>query len=343
MIAKVRSWFFARKLFRVTRLPAFVVSVGNISMGGTGKSPFVMLLAEKALASGLKVAVLSRGYKRKINEMVLLTSGAETPSAIEIGDEPAMIKRRVPGLSMLVHADRGRRAAHHWAELGAPELVILDDGFQHWKLARQRDVVMIDASEPLFGPTIPLGRLREDASSLGRADLVIVTRAEKLDQKQKELLRSQISAALENRSAPPWKLAESRQPGIAFAQYEFSGLRDLASGGPAGREGEFLLVTGIAKPEGLRQLAQQLGLKVREEMVFPDHHALKAGEITTIKKAVKGAKLLMSEKDAARWAEAFSGIPGSVLEVKFQFDDPAVIERFVTEIAEEARRCSISG
>ncbi|MGZ3693165.1 MAG: tetraacyldisaccharide 4'-kinase [Bdellovibrionota bacterium] len=349
MISRARSWLYEKSLLKVTQLPAFVVSVGNISMGGTGKSPFVMLLAERAIAAGLRTAVLSRGYKRKSNELVIVGAGEKLPNSDKIGDEPWMIKNRVPGISLLVHADRGRMAAKNWSALGSPELVILDDGFQHWKLARDRDVVMVDATESLYGATIPLGRLREQGDALGRADAIIVTRSGALDSREQSALMGQLSATAEKRVSAPWKKSGLAKPAITLADYQFSGFTDLNSGNKVKSvEGkEFVLVTGIAKPERFRALALSLGLKIAEEIQFPDHHPLDATDrkkIFAAQARLGGGSLLMSEKDAARWRRTLLGAPGIVLNVQFQFSGGEKdLDHFFANIFSEAKRCSISG
>ncbi|MGE3260556.1 MAG: tetraacyldisaccharide 4'-kinase [Bacteriovoracia bacterium] len=350
MIGKVRSWFYQNEFVKPVRLPGFVVSVGNISLGGTGKSPFVMLLAERALAAGLRTAVLSRGYKRKSGELVIVGSQEKLPSVDLLGDEPWMIKNRLPGISLLVHPDRGRMAEKNWQKLGAPELVILDDGFQHWKLARDRDVVMVDGEESIFGRTLPFGRMREPAEALGRADLVAITRSEALVSQERKVLAAAVTANMENRLPALWKRSGAKRPDLVWAAYEFREFADFITGeGVLSTEGKaFVLVSGIAKPAGLRAMALSLGLAVKEEIQFPDHHRLEAADLKKIQIALQknsGAVLLLSEKDAARWKEDLAGTSGLVLKVRLRFSeaDEAKIQRFLAEIFAEARRCSISG
>jgi tetraacyldisaccharide 4'-kinase len=350
MIAKFRAWFYQRSLLKVTKLPAFVVSVGNLSMGGTGKSPFVMLLAEKAVAAGLRTAVLTRGYKRESNEVVIVGPNEKIPPVEKIGDEPWMIKNRVPGISLLVHADRGLKAAELWQELGSPELVILDDGFQHWKLARDRDVVMVDATEPLHGAALPFGKMREEASALGRADLVVVTRSAGLESRERQFLLGQISAAVEKRISAPWKKTTTARAAVLWADYQFSGFKDIRDGSSLGsvKGREFVLVTGIAKPAGFTRMAQSLGINIREEIYFPDHHPLSAVDRDKILAAVarlNGGSILLSEKDFARWGKIVKDIPGVSVEVRFQFcgEGAPSLDHFCDSIFAEARRCSISG
>lgn len=347
MIGKVRSLVYRTGLVKVRQLPAYVVSVGNISLGGTGKSPFALLLAEKAIQAGLRTAVLTRGYGRKSTALAIVGPHQALPSAELIGDEPRMIKQRVPGISLLVHPDRGRLALDHWRELGSPELVILDDAFQHWRLARDRDVVMVDAQENLHGRTLPFGRLRESAQALGRADLVVVTRADALDGQQKKNLTAELRGALEPRSYAPWKTKFVTQPAIAWADYEFAEFVDFQGQAVAGpQDRECIMVSGIAKPEGFRALARKLGVKIREEFFFPDHHRLTGGERQRISDSLarlSHGMLLITEKDWARWQEELAGFTGLVLRVKLRFADANPVDQFMREVVAEAKRCSISG
>ena len=350
MISRLREWFYREGMLRTVDLPAFTLSVGNVSLGGTGKSPLVMRIAEWAVGQGIRTAVLSRGYKRKSKKLVIVRPHEPLPSAAITGDEPWMIKHRVPGISLLVHSDRGRMAKRHWRELGAPELVILDDGFQHWRLARDRDFVLLDATENLDGASLPLGKRREGPDALRRADLVILSRALAVDESRRQALAERVRALQALKHLPLWKRSSAPQPALIAADYEFAGYTDLSgreSAGP-GAERELLLVSGIAKPDRFRQLAQSLGLKVAEEIYFPDHHQLtpadRARVLASLRNLRRGA-LLVSEKDWARWHESLAGVEGWALRVQFRFlgEGESELGRVLAEIKGELQRCSISG
>jgi tetraacyldisaccharide 4'-kinase len=350
MISALRSWLYREGMLRTTDLPAFVLSVGNISMGGTGKSPLAILLAEWGVKNGFRTAVLSRGYKRKTKELMIVGPGEALPSAAELGDEPWMIKNRVPGISLLVHHDRGRMAKRHWQELGSPELVILDDGFQHWRLARDRDLVLVDAKEGLDRSPIPLGPFREPATALKRADMVLITQAGTVAENTLQSIEQRVRNFLEDRKLSHWKRSHAANPVVLQADYEladFSDFQGRTQAAPASRK-EFLLVSGIAKPDRFRDLAKKSGLSVREEIYFPDHHVLTRKNrehiLSALEKLRDGA-LLLSEKDWARWHEQFSGMDGIVLRVKFRFPGESArrLDHFLAELQGEVRRCSISG
>lgn len=344
MISKLREWAYKRRLLKSVELPAYVVSVGNISLGGTGKSAFVMLLAEWAMRRSLPTAVLTRGYKRRSRGMRLIGPFAPMPNESEIGDEPWMIKRRCPGVSLLVHADRARMAARHWLELGEPKLVVLDDAFQHWRCVRDADVLMIDATESTEQRTLPFGRLRETVLAARRADLLVITRANAISPEALAKLERRLRAASEPRLQPTWKRATSSELRVISGDYVCSGFRDAVTGetvlpvkGP-----EYLLVSGIAKPDHLRRIVGEAGLKVVEELYFPDHHRLTAANVRQIRAALanlRGGCLLVTEKDWGRWRELFGrDAPGLVISVDYKFlgKGQEELSSFLAEVAKGA-------
>ncbi|MGZ3718219.1 MAG: tetraacyldisaccharide 4'-kinase [Bdellovibrionota bacterium] len=342
--SRLRAWAYQRRLIKPVELSAFTLSVGNISLGGTGKSAFVMLLAEWAAGRALPTAVLSRGYKRRTRGMRLVGPFAPLPNESEIGDEPWMIKRRVPGVSLLVHADRARMAFRHWQELGEPRLVILDDAFQHWRCARDADVLMVDATESLEQRTLPFGRLRETVLAARRADLLVITRARAVSPDVLARLEKRLLAASEPRMQPTWKRSISPALRVIAADYVCSGFHDAVSGDACEptKEREYLLVSGIAKPDHLRRIVNEAGLKVVEELYFPDHHRLTEADSHQIQKALSNLRngcLLVTEKDWGRWKELFGReTPGVVISVKYDFlgNGARELEAFLSQVAKGA-------
>src|SRR5262245_7301957 len=160
------------------RLSAKVVSVGNLTVGGSGKTPFVAALARELLGRGERVAVLSRGYGRRSRSgFVLVSDGKEVlTSADESGDEPFELARDVEGLAVAVGPDRAAVGRELLEKLG-PHVLLLDDGFQHRRMRRDLDLVCFDAREPLESlRLLPRGRLREPLESLNRAHAIVWTR-----------------------------------------------------------------------------------------------------------------------------------------------------------------------
>jgi tetraacyldisaccharide 4'-kinase len=259
--------------------------------------------------------------------MQLLSPGSPLPDAAEIGDEPWMIRNRVPDLAMLVHADRARMAKRHWKELGEPRLILLDDAFQHWRCARDADVLMVDATESVDQRTLPFGRLRETVLAVRRADLLVITRSRAVSSEKLAQLENLLRAASTPRQQPTWKRSTASELSVIRGDYTCDGFRDAVTGLPveAKKDREFLLVSGIAKPDHLRAVVKEVGLKVVEELYFPDHHRLSLSEIKQIRDSLSNLRngcLLVTEKDWGRWRELFAGgTPGLVITVRFDFLD----------------------
>src|SRR5579863_9300720 len=180
-----RGWLATRRLNRP------VVSVGNLSVGGTGKTPFVAFLAERLTARSLKPGILTRGYGRRSSAaLIAIDPGAgRAPDPREVGDEPALLARKLPEVPIVVGADR-YRAGLMAEDKFKVDVHVLDDGFQHFALARDVDIVLLDATQKLSDrELLPAGRLREPLSALKRAHIVIITRTELA---RPELLEEQV-------------------------------------------------------------------------------------------------------------------------------------------------------
>lgn len=295
-----RNLFFDLGAIRIHRVGVPVVSVGNITTGGTGKTPFVILLAGMLAGTGRKVAVVSRGYRRKKTSKgpLVVSDGTVVRCDVgESGDEPMLIARRLlkDGVLVLVGADRVK-TAEAAASLGA-EIVILDDGFQHRRLHRDMDIVLLDAEKPLDnGLLLPASRLRESPGSLWRADAVVLTRSENdaIPDRLKGRLRPGVPIYhSQHRHLPPVKMEEWRS-GKKAAE-------------PAGFTGRALLFSGIARPDSFEASARQAGLDPGGHLIFPDHHRFVETDLRRIESAGDGYDALVTtEKDAVRLPDGWS-------------------------------------
>jgi tetraacyldisaccharide 4'-kinase len=256
-----------------------VISVGNLAVGGTGKTPFVILLAERLSRRSARVAVLSRGYGRADEEELIVVSEGRGPlaAAEQAGDEPVLVARRTNAV-VIACADRLRAASLAVGSFGA-DVLLLDDGFQHLRLHRDLDVVLLDRADPLAnGRLLPRGPLREPAGSLSRADLLVLVGEEGV----RPLLPDR--PIVEVRAEP--------------ARVSF-GAEDHPPEMLRGRR--VALLSGIARPERFRTTVERLGAEVVHEERRPDHAAL--GALDPFFRAADraGAELLLTtEKDAAR-------------------------------------------
>lgn len=296
--AYVRGWL-ARG-----RLPCAVVSVGNLTVGGTGKTPAVEMIARWLADEGRRVAIVSRGYGRRPSAPVELVSdgGAPRLSAERAGDEPLLLARRLPGVAVVVGADR--LAAGRWAVANLrPDVVLLDDGFQQRRLLKDVEIVCLDARAP-WGPggLFPRGTLREPPSALVRSHLVIVTRAD-----PRRNLAGLIAEIHQHAGPVPCLLTD----------YAVEDFEDLGSGARASvgalRGRSVLAFAGIAAPERLGDTLVSQGAIVRDIVAFPDHHRYEARDLEAVRRRARafGASVLVTtEKDAVRLMELRDALAG---------------------------------
>ncbi|HAK94985.1 MAG TPA: tetraacyldisaccharide 4'-kinase [Planctomycetes bacterium] len=285
-----------RALTRRRALPRPVISVGNISLGGTGKTPFVIYLARRLAADGLRPAVLTRGYR---------SGGGRC-------DEPREIADALPGVRVLVGRDRHRAAAAALAEPEPPGIFILDDGFQHWALGRDVDLVLIDASRPLeTGKVVPAGTLREDVRALGRAHAVVVTRADLVPASVLSRVTGYVRARFPSLA-------------VACAGEAVRAYTDLA-GAPCARPAcPVLAACGIGNPDAFVARAAREGLVVAAEAALGDHHRWQAADAAAIERraAETGAgTVLTTAKDATKIDPRWTRMPWVVMAIETRILD----------------------
>ena len=343
-LLRLRKLLYKIGILSPVRLPALVISVGNISLGGTGKSPLVAHLADW-LVNDLKkrVLLLSRGYGRRSKIPMYVPANSELPSSHLIGDEPWMVRNRVPGLSLLVHRNRAQQAEDTWDKLASPEVILMDDAFQHWKAERDVDIVAVDASEGIDMPIIPFGRLREAAESLARADIVIVTRANEIPPDHLESLLGRLRSLTQTKESANWKSNRCENKAILILQvdYELSGIylenEDIVT--DSIRKSPIVLLSGIAKPQSFRRLLEREGLQIFHHITLSDHGYPDDRDLVNLKKIIAsnpGARLITTEKDIARLAAVFREhkLEALCAKVRFRFrgDGEARLHHFIQEL-----------
>ena len=291
----VRNWFFDIGILRTHRIGVPVISVGNITAGGTGKTPFVEFLAKRLLQKGRKVAIISRGYKRQSSDTLVVSNGSvRCAEASDAGDEPAQMASKLGGAVVVVDEERVRGAAYAVEKFGA-DAVILDDGFQHRSLYRDADVVIIpqlDISDP--GWMLPAGNRRESLSSLKRATLLAISRCDTLAQfeRARDLLLRGVDKPVVGLTT---KIAAFRRAGSRFSV-------DLAC--VKGKSA--VAFSGIGNPSSFDRTLASLGVDVKKYTVFPDHHFYTESELKNLERSrLEGGSdyLITTEKDVARLTE----------------------------------------
>ncbi len=308
LAVRVRTVFYEKGWLPCRRLSCRVISVGNLTVGGTGKTPVVIWLVESLLARGLRVGVLSRGYKRKRGEEFLLVSDGTTVLAgpAEAGDEPHLIARRCPKAIVAVGADRYKLG--RWVQDRFPQgqgqgidCFVLDDGFQHLALHRDVDLLLVDASDQKGLETLlPAGRLREPLSAAARATALLLTRAD-----QTEDLRS-VLALLE--------AATGRRDEPILVRFLAEGFVDVLSGmthGIGWAQGRRVLAfSGIGNNASFRRTVAGLGVALLDEVVFRDHHVYQARDLALVRERARrcaAEAILTTEKDAGKVAPLLDG------------------------------------
>ncbi len=293
--AAIRSALYAGGHLRTHRAGAPVVSIGNLAVGGAGKTPVAMTVAARLLARGRRVAVLSRGYGATRSDARVVSDGARVLlSAAEGGDEAVLVARRLPGVAVLCGPRRAELARLARGSLGA-DVLLLDDGFQHRALARDLDVVVLDAANPFGnGHLLPRGPNREPPQALRRAGLVWLSRVEGASPEGLERLRALAREATGH--AP----VESRHEPVEL----LDGALRAVLGLEALRGRRVRLVSGIARPHAFRRTVEALGATVVAEHRFADHHRFREGELRDVLGAGDGAGdwVVTTEKDAVRLA-----------------------------------------
>ena len=283
IVGRSRGWFYKHNIFRSRKLPGTVISVGNLTVGGTGKTPMVFWIAERLASEGKRTAILTRGYR------------GTKPGSTEDGkqgepqsDEVALLRERLTGrVKIGVGADRfknGEVLARH-----GTEWFVLDDGFQHLRLKRDADIVLIDATDPFGGgATLPVGRLREPISALRRASVVVITRAVEGSAPAVEtIIRRHTNCPIFFTSTKLESVLRVPQLAEPLPTQEWSRV-------------SFMAFCGIGNPSAFFQDLQGWGFQLAGERRFHDHHVYTQPEASELEDAAKsnGADaLLCTEKD----------------------------------------------
>lgn len=290
-----------RALARPRRLPAPVISVGNITWGGTGKTPAVIALARYFTENGRRTAILTRGYRRAGAGTLIVSDGAGVRAAPgQAGDEPYLIARECPGTIVIAGADRLAAGLLAYDRFH-PDIFILDDGFQHWCLRRDLDIVCVNAADPFGnGHLIPAGSLRERPSALRRADIILLTNADRLADGPRTELLARIAGLT---SAP-----------VCQSRTRITGLRRVLDGvrlSVSQLEGRSVtVVSALGNNAGFQQSVAALGCRIAASRMFRDHHRYTPGDIQALP-AADSEICITSAKDAVKLKAVLGHLPGA--------------------------------
>ena len=298
----LRASFYSRGWLKQKHLQGSVISVGNLTVGGTGKTPMVIWLAERFLAEGKRVAVLSRGYRGSANT----------------SDEIEVMKSRLQG-RVLFGVGKNRYAEAKRLESAGIDIFLLDDGFQHLPLARDLDIVLIDSTRPLHQQWIlPAGSLREPQSALTRADLVVFTRTEES--------KTTVSAI---QKFPQMPIYPSTTKLIGFREYRLGSSLQPSCLDPV------FAFAGIGNPDAFFADLERWSVRVIGRKSFRDHHRYTKRdiqELTAVALRLGAKGLMTTEKDAQNLEPAFlSELPVQIAVVSMEFPDE---DRFLRDVRE---------
>lgn len=321
-----------------------VIAIGNLTAGGTGKTPHTEYLADMLRRDDYKVAVLSRGYKRTTDHFIL----AKVKSRVSrIGDEPLQIKQKFPGVIVAVDKNRVRGIKTLTEIIPKLDCIILDDAFQHRYVKAGLSILLIDYNKPIFDDVLlPAGNLREPQSGIRRAEILIVTKCP-----------YDLTAAA--RGGFISKLHPSGKPEVFFTRYRYGPLKSVFKGKDSEyrklqyrhlshEDASVMLVTGIANPAPLKQFIEEY-VRIADELTFPDHHNFSKKDIQLMKlkfEAISTPRkfILTTEKDAVRLREieirdkkfrkAFYYVP---ISVEFLDKEDKLFEKRITRFLKKSR------
>lgn len=327
-VIRARMALYRGGALRVHRVDAPVLSVGNITTGGTGKTPLVEWLARAVARSGKRVCILTRGYGRTDErERVVVSDGeALLADARRAGDEPRLLAESLQGVAAVL-SDADRVAAARWAIANLQsEVFILDDGFQHLRIARDLDIVTVDATNPFGGGRLlPRGRLREPAGGLTRADLVVITRADQstdIDELRREIERLS--------GASPALLSQMRSRGVRALSREGKGELLSINAQPQ----PFAAFCAIGNPDAFFAQVKNEGHALACTRAFKDHHVFSQSDVEAIERQARDAgalALLTTAKDAVKLRSLRFELPCFILEIEIEFDDEDILLRLIDE------------
>jgi tetraacyldisaccharide 4'-kinase len=312
-VTRTRLSLYRRGTFRTTKLDRPVISVGNLTVGGTGKTPLVEWVSKTIAGAGKKVCILTRGYGREHPQRQVVVSDGQTILAtpIEAGDEPYLLATGLLGSAAVISNGDRISAGRYAIEALGSECFVLDDGFQHLRLARDLNIVTIDATNPWGGGVLlPHGRLREPLAGLSRADCVVITRSNQIQDLNP--LRAQIAGLIR---APVFE--STMRP-----------VRNLLSGGPVAA------FCGVGNPQSFFDQLRRTGYVLLFEKAFADHHWYTQNDIDELTRTATRAgatSLITTAKDAVKLRSLSVSLPWHVFQIEIAIKDEEALRQVVLQ------------
>jgi tetraacyldisaccharide 4'-kinase len=322
LIIQIRNILFDIHILKVHRFNLPIISVGNITVGGTGKTPMTMWLLANLKDDYENIAVVSRGYRRKSKGLQVVSDGrGNIMSAIEGGDEPVLIARKFPQCPVIVAEKRIEGVRKVITEYN-PDLIILDDAFQHRWVQRNCDIVLINASKNLYSDHIlPLGNLREPVSNLKRADIIIYTKTE-------EILTNQDRKLVDKVFSGPVFI--SRYLPAKFVDRELRDIPDIKNM----QEQGVVACAGISDPNLFLKFLDDYKIEVKTFKKYPDHHAYCNRDIHEIIAAARrhsSKYVITTEKDIVKFTGFnFQDLELCALCIKIELQEPQKLRQIIT-------------
>ncbi|MFH1422375.1 MAG: tetraacyldisaccharide 4'-kinase [Planctomycetota bacterium] len=312
IILRIRKILYALRIIKRNKLPCTVISVGNISLGGTGKTPFVEFISKLISEKGMKTAIVTRGYKH---------AGAAA------SDEALLLAEKIPQIPLFIAANRYLGGKQAIKETKA-QCVVLDDAFQHWRIERDLDIVLIDALNPFgYGRLFPRGMLREPILNLSRADLFVITKAdfcpENVLQKLRDFLANKFPDIPQVISChKPVNLGEISKSKKVSLEY-LRGKRISA-------------FCGIGNPESFQLILNKLCAEVIAFNVFSDHFLYSENLLSNIEKEaalLKSEAIVTTHKDAVKVRSHNFSLPAFYLEIEIEImQDSEIFDNLIAEV-----------
>ncbi len=291
------------------RLPVKVISIGNLTLGGTGKTPAVISVAQEAKMRGFNPCILTRGYKGKVKDTCFVSKGDKPLlNTQEAGDEAFLMAQILEGVPIVKGKDRYKSGLFALDNLYSELLFILDDGFQHWKLHRDVDVLLIDATNPFGNEKLfPEGILREPFSAMKRAHIIVITKADMAIQGAITTITRKIK---QYNSDAPIFTASHKPAGLISALGEAVELNTL-------RNKQIYAFSGIANPAYFQSTLRSTGARIVEFMNFRDHHIYSRKDMDKIKSEALGLEIVTTEKDLVKLKEL--DVPDNLSALRIEF------------------------